>query len=243
MFTEQRALWIYEQYKWLERALPKRRDESKFPLIVPTAAYFPERYAKTHESAEKLFNRVRDRMGMRNWDCELVQTGSTQSKLQSALRDSGIVGETSTHEAAGTFSVRERVTITYAPSALDDPLVLVALFAHELSHYLLAASKEKPACGKDDLEPLTDLTAVFEGFGLFSCHASFQFKQWTDAFRQGWSVKRLGYMSEAEFAFGVGLFCVRNQVDYRLAAKYLRPNPRQVFVDSIDYIIELENTK
>jgi hypothetical protein len=182
-------------------------------------------------------------MGMGEWDCVLVQKGGTQAKLQSALSNAGVIGETSTHEAAGTFSAGDRVTITYAPKSLADPQVLVALFAHELSHYLLAATSEAPTCEASEKEPLTDLTAVFEGFGLFSCHAAFQFRQWTGVATQGWSVSRLGYLTDAEFAFAIALFCIRNETYPALAAKYLRPNPREVFADALDYIDELDKSE
>ncbi|HTB79402.1 MAG TPA: hypothetical protein VK717_00805 [Opitutaceae bacterium] len=244
MFTEQRALWIYDQYRWLERCLPRRRKALRLPLVVPTATFFPERYTNTHESAEQVFNRVRSLMGMGAWDCAFVQKGGEKRQLTRALQESGVLGEIPTPgEPAGTFSVRERVTITYAPHLLADPLILVAVVAHELSHYLLATAAEKPACSKEDMEPLTDLTAVFEGFGLFSCYAAFQFKQWTDVGTQGWSVSRLGYMTEAEFAFAIGVFCVRNEIDHALAAKYLKPNPRQVFLDALDYVDDLETNR
>jgi hypothetical protein len=243
MFSERRALWIYEQYTWLEVNLPRRSVPQPRVLVMPTNEFFPEKYSPTESSATLVFDRIRNLMGIGAWNCALVQKGSPQAALRNALSDGGIRGFSSPSDPVGTFSTREKVTITYAKELLAEPLALVAILAHELGHYLLAACVERPACSKEDQEPLTDLTAVFEGFGLFSCHAAFQFKQWTGTFTQGWEYKQCGYLSEAEFAFGLGVFCVRNGVEVRLAAKYLQPNPRQVFLDSIDFIRDLDNKR
>jgi hypothetical protein len=243
MFDKQRAVWIYDQYRWLERCVPSRSNPATRTLVTPTSEYFPDKFFKTHQSAEAVFNRIRALMGMSAWECTLVQKGGEQAELDRTLKDSGVFGYTSTSDAAGTFSKRGTVTITYSPDLLSEPLNLVAILAHELSHYLLAKSTEPPKCSKEDLEPLTDLCAVAEGFGLFSCHAAFQFNQWGGAITQGWSALRLGYMSEAEFAFGIGVFCIRNHVEYEVAARFLRPNPRQVFMDSLDFISDLEQQK
>jgi hypothetical protein len=47
-------------------------------------------------------------------------------------------------------------------------------------------------------------------------------------------------MSETEFAFGIGIFCIRNGVAIDCATKYLRPNARQVFLDTLDFIRDLD---
>jgi hypothetical protein len=211
MFTERRALWIYEQYKWLEANLPRRSVHKPRILVTPTNEHFPEKYFPTETSATLVFDRIRDLMGIRAWNCTLVQKGSPEAALRDALSGSGVMGFNSPGGSAGTFSTREKVTITYAKELLADPLVLVAILAHELGHYLLAACPERPICSREEREPVTDLTAVFEGFGLFSCHAAFQFKQWTGTFTQGWEFSRYGYLSEAEFGSSGFLMARRDE--------------------------------
>src|SRR5205085_12416082 len=53
-------------------------------------------------------------------------------------------------------------------SLLAHPGRLIATFAHELAHYLLATAPTSPPCEDDEHEFLTDLTAAYLGFGVRS---------------------------------------------------------------------------
>jgi hypothetical protein len=35
-FTEERAIWLYEHYRWLERHLPRRTATSQARMVLPT---------------------------------------------------------------------------------------------------------------------------------------------------------------------------------------------------------------
>ncbi|HRE80052.1 MAG TPA: hypothetical protein PLN52_03340, partial [Opitutaceae bacterium] len=97
-----------------------------------------------------------------------------------------------------------------------------------------------PPSGWADHEPITDLAAVHEGFGIFLCNTAFQFSQWSDSTYAGWRYNSQGYLNTAELGFSLGIFCVRNQIDPELAMAHLKLNPSEVFWDSLGYIEELE---
>lgn len=240
MFTEQRAKWLYQHFRWLEENLPARVVPER-PLILPTKTFYPDNFSRDHASAEKAFIRTKNLLEMEEWPCVLLLDHDDTGEINETLRRAGIFGESSRKGAAGTFSTSDSVEITYSANLLKDPVGLVATFAHELSHYLLATVKETPPAGWEELEPLTDLTAVVEGFGVFLCNSAFSFSGWSDGLSEGWSTSRQGYLSVSELAFSLGIFCVRNRIDPKLAAPFLKPNPREVFADSIDYIADIEN--
>jgi hypothetical protein len=242
MFTKEKAAWIYDSYAWLGRHLPRRDLPLRRRLILPTLEFFPDKFSNDHASAKKVLDRMRAHMGMSNWDCTLMVGGAQESDLNSAMSNSGVVGERTFSDAAGTFQRRGRI-ITYSSGLLQEPLVLTATIAHELCHLLLSEVPEFNHIRESDREPLTDLTSVVEGLGLFSCHAAFQFRQWSDPLSHGWSVRRLGYLTEEEFAFAIGIFTIRNEVSPDLVMKYLRQNPRQVFSDSLNYVREIDEAK
>ena len=242
MFTEERAIWLYRHYLWLELNLPKRPSAARSAFVLPTKKFFPDGYTGDHASAEAVFRRVMDLMGMSDWPCKFAQRHAREKELQADLSRSGILGESSSRGAAGTFSVPERkeVLITYSTSLLNNPLALVSTLAHELCHYLLATVRNEPPATWKELEPLTDLSAVLEGFGVFLCNTAFQFSQWTSHDRQGWGYERKGYLTEAELGFSLAIFSVRNRLDAKIAAQALKSNPREVFCDALDYIADLE---
>jgi hypothetical protein len=235
MFTEERAQWLYRHYRWLEAQLPQRLEDYKVPLILPTPEFYPMRNTGDHAFAESVFNATRHHMGILDWPCRLTaQSDAERQPLK------GVVGETSWSDAAGTFRVGEEIEITYSPGLLRDPTGLVATLAHELCHYLIAQVTEEPPCGWKEHEPLTDLAAVHEGFGVFLCNSAFYFAQWNDHQNAGWQWSSRGYLNEAELGFALGIFCVRGGIDPNQAGRFLKQNPGEVFWDSLDYIADLE---
>jgi len=236
MFTEERALWIYKHYLWLERHLPQRQKKGPAVFVTPHKQFFPATWQPTHDCAKQVFDRIRELMGISNWPCSL--------KAKDGLRSSraNFDGEHKSSGAAGTFQAthENQVIITYAVDMLEDPIGYVATMAHELCHYLLAQIAEGPPCTWQHLEPLTDLTSVIEGFGIFATNSHFNFGQWTNHSHQGWSTRTVGYLNEAELGFATAIFCIRNRLDPKIPADLLKLNPREVFVDALDFIIELE---
>lgn len=244
-FTEGRALWLYQHYLWLEKHLPPKVEPAPARIVLATKEFFPDAYLHDHASAERAFHRVRDLIGLSDWPCRLECGDDAGHAMQSDLRASGMLGETSRSGAAGLFSAAQgnEVVITYSSSLLQNPIGLVATFAHELCHYLLAAIAEEPPATWDALEPLTDLCAIAEGFGVFLCNAAFQFTQWTNYDQQGWSWQRSGYLSEEEIAFALAVFCVRNKVDASIIAKSIKPNANEIFCDALGYVESLEEQR
>jgi hypothetical protein len=241
MFTEERAHWLYRHYLWLEQHLPPHIDGSTSQLILPNAQFYPHRNTLDHAYAEKVFASTRHFMGLDEWPCRLEpQSDEAHERHADFAKSANLFLETKTASAAGTFSAAEEVVITYAPRLLKDPSNLVATLAHELCHYLLANVAAEPPCGWAEHEPLTDLAAVHEGFGVFLCNSAFTFDQWSDSQMSGWSFQKLGYLNDSELAFALGVFCTRRKADADAIMRHLKPNPAEVFWDSLVYIEDLE---
>ena len=240
MFTEDRAQWLYRHFLWLEQNLPARTDGSSPPFVLPTADFYPQRNTRDHAFAEAMFETTRGFMGLTEWPCHLVPQSDEEREAAAAFARGASAMEMRYSGAAGTFSFGEKVEIPYSPSLLNEPADLVATLAHELCHYLMAGLKAEPPCGWGEHEPLTDLAAVHEGFGVFLCNNAFHFGQWSNTTHGGWQSGTRGYLNEAELGFSLGIFCVRRKLDPELAMRHLKPNPGEVFWDSLDYIEEPE---
>ena len=93
-----------------------------------------------------------------------------------------------------------------------------------MGHYLNHSFPEGPPGGWDLEEPATDITAAFFGFGIFSANSAFHFTQTQDFDSQGYSTARLGYITEAEWAFDIAIFCVLTETDIQIAKPYLKPH-------------------
>lgn len=206
------------------------------PLVLPTRDHFPPTDAKGHQRAEHVFSCVKAAMGMSdNWPCRL----EAQPQRDRGRRVSEFVAIEGGNDPNGTFRVEASgdIVITYAPDLIDNPNDLVATFAHELAHYLLAA--EQDLVEDEAHELMTDLTVAYAGLGVFGANSAFTFEQHGDAFSQGWRSRSSGYLSPRSWAFALAVFSelkgddagmdkwLRPEIvrDRQKAVKYLRKKP------------------
>lgn len=221
--------WEAEHWKWLLVNLKSRFDLNQVRLITPTPRDFPVSAGPPEETAEAVFRCVQKHFGLEEWPCRLEPfvEGADIARQSAPV----LAAPESASGAAGIFQVTEskEVVIHYKVEQASDPMALVGTLAHELSHYVVATIKETPPAGWDDCEPITDLTAVFFGFGIFLANSAFSFKQWQDSQHQGWSARRQGYLSEESLSLALALFCASRGVPAEDVRKYLATNPKSYF--------------
>lgn len=221
--------WLLSVYDWLLEFAGREHFADR-SLVLPTPQFFPvERRLQGHALAQELFDTTRRHAGMEDWPCRLVPHDD-QPRARDML---GAIPHDlqSSHGAAGTFYLRGRgasatATITYSPRGLSDPTAFIATMAHELGHYLLSALPGEPPGGPDALEPATDVTAVFLGFGVFLATSAFTFRQFEDGLNTGWETSRLGYLDERTLTYALALFCALRGIDAGQARAHLKGNPR-----------------
>ena len=228
--------WCLETWAWMLRNLGGLDRLSRTPLVTPNAAFFPPSETNGDERGAYVFGRVKQLMGMQEWDCRLEpydrRSGSQRVGEYWFVHSRGA--------PQGTFSVKDGVVrVAYARDLLDDPVALVGTFAHELCHYLIAVLGEPCPGGEETLELATELATAFSGFGVFRANRAHFFERHQDAFGQGYRSGGSGYLSERTWAFAIALFLslrrepgaaqawLKPQIasDVAKACRYLERNP------------------
>jgi hypothetical protein len=211
--------WQLETWLWLVERLGGTRALRNVPLVMPTPRFFPPTDLEGHARAEHIFAAVKRHAGMSEWHCRLV----AQPERPQARVGEWWVLKPEKPMPLGTFGTDgNEVVITYDPQMLRDPMALIATFAHELAHYLLAGLSELPPGGKDLVELATDVTSVFLGFGIFGANSAFTFHQHHDFMTQGWSSSRQGYLGEAAWAFGLAVFMALREESLDLVRPHVK---------------------
>jgi hypothetical protein len=200
------------------------------PLLLPQPRFFPERWERSLRGAGRLLTRL----------LRYASLDALAVRLRGFRRRASEVGErvwirqygdtaaawyAGTHDGVCHFGLELR--------GLDNEELLVAALAHEVAH----AFREKHdlcARDRDAEEKLTDLTAVYLGFGLFLANASLLVE--SGGYSEGgqkllYERHSLGYLSPAEFALLLSAQVVtRGRPDERRALHAaLRPNHAQLF--------------
>jgi hypothetical protein len=201
-------------------ALSRRR------IVFPTSAFFPGRPAVTHAFAESIFQQTRQHAGMADWACRLEAQEDDPNPLVAPT----LLVQNAPNSPAGTFrTTQQDVLITYHPKLLSDPMSLIATFAHELAHYRTAGFAEPPPGGWEVWEPVTDLAAVFLGFGIFLSNSRFSFSQHSDGQTMGWRWRQQGYLSEPELLHMHAIVVALLGAQPSETLAHLKPSLRGVF--------------
>jgi hypothetical protein len=172
-------------------------------VVLPTSEHFPDPYDRSETALHNMFHRVATQMQVNPADIDVALFTSGDDLTRELVpfyseKSSGAAGLYH-HDPA------DRPHISINEAQLKDPMALVAVLAHELGHIILLrpglVDRKDP-----DMEPLNDLLTVFLGFGIFTANAAFRFEQHSDSTSQGWSARRLGYLSEEQFGYALARF-------------------------------------
>jgi hypothetical protein len=196
--------------------LPVDRDELDFQLATfkwligqfgpvptraparPTPEDFPLNGARGEAAVRAIFDLVRARIGIAHWPCELV-VGAADRPIDAG--NAHLLKHQGKSAPCGTFQIVEgpdgkQGRIAYNPGMASDLEGLVATFAHEFGHYLMATAKGTPPGGWELHEFHTDLAAVYLGFGIFMANHAREFAHFSTSGGQGWRSSLRGYLSE-----------------------------------------------
>lgn len=188
--------WIEGRLHWLSGQFG-HETFTRRAVILPTADFFPDPMDGTEASVRKLLDQVCGYMDVDS-DAVTLQLFTNRTELW-LVNDSG---KYLPNGFAGLYDHRDgRTVIHIETTELMNLANLVGTMAHELAHLRLMG--ENRVTGDEyDNELLTDLTAVFHGFGIFlgNCPRNWegQYSTWP-----GTALRRPEYMSLPMFAYAL----------------------------------------
>jgi len=225
--------WIDHGFERLGIILGKERM-LKVDVILPTDQYFPDKYEKNEAGLEVLFQRVCLFMSVERPRVELSLIPDHVESLREHIpywsgQSAGAAGlyEGNPETAIPIVSVRETLA--------SEPMVAVAVMAHELAHVILLGENLIDPESKD-MEPTTDLATVFMGLGIFTANAAFRYEKHQNSRKVGWSVSRTGYLSEEMFGHALAKFTVERNELRPAWSKHLASNIRSHFDRSLKWL-------
>ncbi len=227
-----RQRWLESSLRWFADQFGTeilRRD-----VVLPAAGFLSDAgYCASPDQIETLVAHL----------CALMMVDFGLIRLElfdgsAGQKDAAMTGRS---RAVGHFRIDNgRAVITLDQSECADPQLLTAIAVHELCHLRLLGERRIRA-GRPDGERLTDLLAVYFGFGIFSTNAAMRFaradRDWSivpvgelddrtlnAARHEGYH--RLGYLSSAEFGYALACYCWLRGDQHPGWAAYVNPGPR-----------------
>ena len=227
--------WIEDRLQWLNEQFENSAFTDK-PVVLPTPEFFPDPYDTSKNSVRRLLDRVCEYMG--------VAPSLISIKKFTCPQNTWLVNESGQpmwSAAGGTYEEgRRKFIISINSAELQEPMGLVGTLAHELSHFRLLG-EGRITHDIFDNELLTDLTAVFHGFGIFLANSP---RHWDSDYSQwpGTAIKKPEYMTPPMFGYALAhLAWHRNEASPQWA-KYLRLAARTNMKQGLRFLQQTGNS-
>jgi hypothetical protein len=224
--------WVEDRLRWLTKQFGLHILLER-PVILPTAEFFPDDWDGSTKAARRMFHRVCGYMGVDPEAVDLKFFNDPTSRSEQFLDPGRGI-------AVGTWSGGDgrwqQGTVRLEKGALDRPGDLVGTMAHELAHQLLLGEGRYEQ-GRFDNELLTDLTAVYHGFGIFLANnprkSSGEVSYWP-----GTRLYRPEYLSEPMLGYAMAHIAWFRDEQRPAWAQHLRWAQRAVFKQGLRYLQE-----
>jgi hypothetical protein len=222
--------WVEDRLRWMSQQFGLHILLER-PIILPIEQFFPDPYDGSPKAVRRMFRRVCDYMEVDPDTVEVKLFTDRRSGSMSAI-------DSSQGFAAGTWQrgddLWKKGIIRIERSTLQRPADLIGTMAHELAHQrLLGEDRADPDAFDNEL--LTDLTAIYHGFGIFLANNP---KKSTGALScwPGTRLFRPEYLSEPMLGYAMAHVAWFRDEDRPGWSHALRWAPRAVFKQGLRYL-------
>ncbi len=228
LLDEAYAGWMFDVYAWALRNFDPAMFRDETFLVTPSNEHFPGRANSPDEMANLIFDRVVVYAGMTHWPLKLVPPGSCV--LEPAAEVRVVAGARGSRAVAAAESPAS-LTLSYDPDYLNNPEAMIAVFAHTLAHYLGASANEPAPGGTDNWPHVTEILAVFLGFGLMFANTALVLPR--GGCCGGTVVRRQAYVSQHDITYALAIFSALKGVPHKEVLQHLKKPLRGHFKQAL----------
>lgn len=224
LLDEAYADWMFDVYAWALRNLDPVMFRDETQLVTPSNNHFPGRANSPEEMANLIFDRVVAYAGMQHWPLKLLPPDSCVLEPATGAR---VVTAARGARAVAAETAPASLTISYDPEYLNNPEAMIAVFAHTLAHYLGTSATEPPPGGAENWPQVTEILAVFLGFGLMFANTALVLPR--GGCCGGPVVRRQAYVSQHDITYALAIFSVLKGLPQNQVTKHLKKSLRGHF--------------
>jgi hypothetical protein len=217
--------WMFDCYEWAFRNLDAKLFFESTTLVYPNNDYFPGQENSPEAKSNLILDQVRQHAGMKNWPVRLVDedTYLASSFVNTAPK---LTIEGSARGATALQPVlnaqEDALFIVYQPNLLRNPQALIANYAQMLANYLGYTVVDPPPGGIENWPMLTEMIAIFMGFGLMYANTAGNVRISSCGSCQGPSAERVNYLSQYDAAYALAIFAALKNIDTKEIKPYLK---------------------
>ena len=231
LLEEHSVQWLFDAFGWSLKNFDAQLFFDTTVLVLPTNDFFPGRVQSVEGMANLIFNQVKHYAGLSHWPTRIADQSvcsllnAPEVEIRGALRNPNGVADESIAED-------QRLLIPYNPQQINNPEGMIATFAHILAHYMARMAKTPPPGGVEYWPHVTELLAVFMGFGLMFANSAFTFKGGCGSCYNP-NANRDAYLSEREATYAMAIFSVLKDTPNSVVTGYLKSHLRSFYKKAV----------
>lgn len=234
LLDETSEQWLFDAYAWALDNFDAGLFYSDSQLILPSNEFFPGRADSVDEMANLMLERVKHYAGVGHWPTYVVDYNlagdidDPNVQIKGDLRGPGGI-------AYDSPTVSECLPIRYNPQQLSNPEGMIAGFAHTLAHYLGQLAKSEPPGGEENWPHVTELLAIFLGFGVMVANSAYTFKGGCGSCYNPAAV-RDSFLSEVEATYALAIFATLKGIPPGDVTRHLKKHLRGFYGKAVKSI-------
>jgi len=234
LLEESSSQWLFDAFAWSLDNFDANLFYNNTVLVLPTNRFFPGRADSVDSIANLIFDQVKSYAGISHWPTRIADQSSCslpnapQVEIKGALRGpNGVADESVADE--------HRLLIPYNPQQISNPEGMIASFTHTLAHYMGQMAKTPPPGGVEYWPHVTELLAVYLGFGLMFANSAFTFRGGCGSCYNP-NTNRDAYLSEQEATYALAVFAVLKKIPNSSVTGHLKSHLRGFYRKAIKEI-------
>lgn len=227
LLDEETIAWQFDVFDWALRQFDAGVFYNETVLVLPDNSHFPGQENSVQGMAELIFNHVKKYAGVSHWPTQLVEQNACATleapnmEVAGDIRGGGGI-------IPANVAPENRLPVIYSEAMLASPETLIASFAHTLAHYLGTLSTEEPPGGLENWPHITELLAVFMGFGVIFANDAYNFKAGCGSCSSP-AAERENYLSQHDVTYALAIFTELKSIPEKQVTRHLKKTLRSFF--------------
>ena len=230
--------WLFESFAWALRNFDADVFYNETILVVPSNAFFPGRENSVHGMASLIFEQVKGYAGLKHWPTLLMDYNScmiepSRVEITGPLRGAKGIEQEKEQQLVDDAN---RVLVTYNPDQVLNPEALIATYAHQLAYQLGTFANEQPPGGEQNMPHVTEVLAVFMGFGLMFANSAFTFQTGGCGSCKRPGANRSSYLSQYDTTYALAIFSLLKEIPNSKVLPHLKKSLRPFYKKALKEI-------
>ena len=232
LLDDESILWMFDTYAWALKNFGSDVFYNETKLVLPTSEHFPGRENSVHSMAGLIFEQVKEHASLKHWPCRLEDESTCNVTVLPKLQVDGAI-RGSKGVISNSVDDANKLLITYNSALVRQPEALIANYAHILAHYMGANAEERPPGGEENWPHITEVLAVFMGFGVMFANSALNLKINSCGSCQGPMADRNNFLSQYDITYALAIFSVLKNIPDKQVTRHLKSSLRGFYKKSV----------